>query len=65
MISDNIKTLRVNKGLTQKEVAALLHKYQPDYCEYENGQIELDYAKIVFLCQLLDITPNDLFDFNK
>ena len=64
-VGENLKAARKAKGLTQKEVAALLHKYQPDYCQYENGQIELDYAKIVFLCQLLDITPNDLFDFNK
>lgn len=39
-----------------------MHKYQPDYSQYENGIIELDYEKIVFLCKLFDITPNDLFD---
>ena len=59
-----MKIARKAKGLTQKEVAKLLNKFQPDYSEYESGKIELDYYKIVFLCELLDITPNDLFGFN-
>lgn len=62
-VGENLKFARKAKGYTQKEVAAMLHKYQPDYCQYENGQIELDYAKIVFLCKKFDISPNDLFDF--
>jgi len=62
IIGNNLKEARKAKNFTQKEVAAKLNKYQPDYSEYENGVIELDYAKIVFLCRLLDITPNDLFD---
>lgn len=61
-ICSNLKQARLDKGLTQKKVAELMHKYQPDYCEYETGVIELDYAKIVFLCKLYDITPNDLFE---
>lgn len=61
VVGENLKAARQAKRLTQKEVAALLHKYQPDYSQYENGKIELDYEKIVFLCKLLDITPNDLF----
>ena len=61
IVGENLKQARKAKGLTQKEVAAMLGKYQPDYSEYETGKIELDYAKIVFLCEKLDITPNDLF----
>lgn len=63
-VGENLKIARKTKGLTQKEVAKLLNKFQPDYSEYESGKIELDYYKIVFLCELLDITPNDLFGFN-
>ncbi|MBO7389915.1 MAG: helix-turn-helix transcriptional regulator [Clostridia bacterium] len=61
IVGENLKQARKAKGLTQKEVAAMLGKYQPDYSEYETGKIELDYAKIVFLCEKLDISPNDLF----
>ncbi len=57
-----MRLARQAKNLTQKEVASILNKYQPDYSQYETGKIELDYEKIVILCKLLDITPNELFD---
>lgn len=65
IVGENLKQARKAKGLTQKQVAAALNKYQPDYSEYESGVIQLDYEKIVLLCKLLDITPNDLFSVNK
>lgn len=58
-----MKNARKAKGITQKQVADFLKKYQPDYSEYETGKIQLDYEKIVLLCRLLDITPNELFGF--
>lgn len=61
-VGKNLRDARKAKKLTQKEVAAHLQKYQPDYSQYETGKIELDYEKIILLCKLLDITPNDLFD---
>ena len=60
-VGENLKTARKNKGITQKELAKELNKYQSDYSDYETGKIELDYDKIVYLCKRLDITPNDLF----
>lgn len=65
IVGENLKQARKAKGLTQKEVAAMLGKYQPDYSEYETGKIELDYEKIVFLCEKLDTTPNDLFGWKQ
>ncbi len=65
IVGENLKQARRAKGLTQKDVAALLGKYQPDYSEYETGKIELDYEKIVFLCEKLDVTPNDLFGWKQ
>lgn len=61
-VGNNLRSARRAKGMTQKEAAAVLGKYQPDYSQYEMGKIELDYEKIVVLCKLYDITPNDLFD---
>ncbi len=63
IVGENLKAARKAKGFTQAQMAKELNKYQPDYSEYENGIIELDYQKIVYLCNLLDITPNDLFGF--
>lgn len=63
-VGENLKEARKLKGITQKQIAAELGKYQSDYSEYETGRIELDYEKIVYLCRRLDITPNELFDFD-
>ena len=64
IVGENLKYARKAKGLTQKELAKELNKYQSDYSEYETGKIELDYEKIVFICKRLDITPNDLFNID-
>ena len=63
IVGENLKTARQAKGITQKQIAMELKKYQSDYSEYETGKIQLDYEKIVYLCHRLDITPNDLFGF--
>ncbi len=65
LVGQNLKTARKLKGITQKEIASELNKYQSDYSEYESGKIQLDYEKIVYLCKRFDITPNELFDFEE
>lgn len=65
MVGENLKWARTSKGVTQKEIADELKKYQSDYSDYETGKIQLDYEKIVYLCKRFDITPNDLFGFNE
>lgn len=59
-----MKQARLAKGVTQKQIAEELNKYQSDYSEYETGKIQLDYEKIVYLCKRFGITPNDLFGFD-
>ena len=61
-VGANLRAARLAKGLTQKKLAKELNKYQSDYSNYENGKIQLDYQKIVYLCNRLDITPNDSLD---
>lgn len=62
-VGDKLRQARKAKGLTQQKVAEAMHKYQSDYSDYERGLIQLDYDKIVFLCRMLEITPNELFSF--
>lgn len=64
MVGENLKLARRAKGITQAQIAKELNKYQSDYSEYETGKIQLDYEKIVYLCNRLDITPNELFGFH-
>ena len=63
-ICKNIKDARKAKGLTQKEVAQVFHMTQQQYSRFETGKFELNYNQIYQICKLLDITPNELFDFN-
>lgn len=62
VVGKNLKAARLAMGMTQQQVATALGKHQTDYFKYESGMIELDYEKIVFLCKLFDITPDDLFE---
>ena len=64
IVGENLKSARKAKGISQKQIANELGKYQSDYSDYETGKIQLDYEKIVYLCKRLDITPNELFGFN-
>lgn len=51
--------------MTQQEVAEKLGMVQTSYIRYEKGKVELDYGKVVFLCKLFDITPNELYEFTN
>ncbi len=64
IVGSNLKQARKDKGLTQKEVAFKFHMTQQQYSRFENGVFELNYSQIVELCDLYDITPNDLFLIN-
>ncbi|MGN0797614.1 MAG: helix-turn-helix domain-containing protein [Christensenellales bacterium] len=61
-IGDNLKQYRKEKGLTQKEVALSMKMTQQQYSRFENGVFELNYQQILYLCELFEITPNDLFN---
>ena len=63
LVGENLKIARKAKGLKQEELAKELNKFQSDYSNYETGQVQLDYEKIIYLCKRLEITPNDLFGF--
>lgn len=60
-IGKNIKQARKYKGFTQKEVAAALRMTQQQYSRFENGVFELNYAQILELCKLYEVSPNDIF----
>lgn len=65
IVGQNLQSARKLKGVSQKEIAKELNKYQSDYSQYETGKIQLDYEKIVYLCKRFDITPNELFDLDE
>lgn len=64
IVGANIKQARKIKGLTQAQVAKIFFMTQQQYSRFENGVFELNYQQICNICKLLEITPNDIFDFN-
>ncbi len=64
IVGKNLKLHRKSKGYTQSSIATKLCMTQQQYSRFENGIFQLNYQDIVSLCEILDITPNDLFDIN-
>ena len=64
IVGNNIKDARKLKGLTQSDVAKIFRMTQQQYSRFENGIFELNYEQIVNICKLLDITPNEIFNFD-
>ena len=61
-IGQNLKEARKFKGFTQKQVASMMHMTQQQYSRFENGVFELNYQQILSLCQIYEISPNELFN---
>ena len=58
----NLKAARVKKGLTQKELAALIGAKHNSVSNWENDQNKPDPDLIEIICGVLEITPNYLFN---
>ncbi len=69
-IGDNIRTARINKGLTQTQLAELLQYRNcivgnTTISNWENGTSKPDPDTIEELCKILGVDANYLLDFNK
>ncbi|MDE6758471.1 MAG: helix-turn-helix domain-containing protein [Clostridia bacterium] len=60
-VGNNIKMARKDMGYTQRQIAEILHMTQQQYSRFENGVFQLNYEQILTICDILDITPNDIF----
>ena len=61
---ENLKYYRTSKNKTQKEIAEQLGVVESCYANWEQGRTEPDISRIRQLCEILDITPNHLFEKN-
>ncbi len=59
-ILEKIRQVRQARGLSQENLANMLHLTQASYCRLENGQTELSLAKLVAIARALAINPWDL-----
>lgn len=60
-VANNLKEARKAAGYTQQQVADIMLMTQQQYSRFENGVFELNYAQIIKLCKLFDISASDLF----
>lgn len=57
-----IKQKRLERGLSQGEVAKLLDISQAAYCRYENGQRDPGLNMVKALAKVLRFKPGEFFD---
>lgn len=62
MISQNIKSLRMQKGLTQKELADLLHVTSQAVSRWEKGAVEPSVDTISKMASIFEVTTDEIID---
>lgn len=60
-IGERLKESRKAAGYTQAKIAGIMEMTQQQYSRFENGVFELNYAQIIKLCKLYDISSDYLF----
>lgn len=64
-VGQRLKQARKDKGLTQEQAGKAIGKIFQNYSRYERGEFELNYAQIVTLCKLLDISADYLLGLKE
>lgn len=60
MIYENIRNLREDRDLRQKNIAAMLNVSQNTYSQYETGVIELTASTLIKLADFYDVSVDYL-----
>ncbi len=62
----NIKSLRLNKELSQEQLAAMTgYKDRTSIAKIEAGKVDLSQSKIIEFAKALDVTPSYLMGWNS
>lgn len=64
-LNANIKNFRKFKGMTQEELAAKINKSKNVISNWERGDNSPDVDCIEMICNVLGVTPNQLFGWDK
>lgn len=62
MIGNNIKSLRIEKGISQKELAEKLNVSNKTISHWESGYTEPPIAVITKLKKILDVSYEELLE---
>ena len=60
IFSQRLKELRLEKGMTQQQVASLLNIKQQSYTRYENGTGEPSLNTVIKLAQIFGVSSDYL-----
>lgn len=61
-LTEILKNLRVDAGVTQIDMANRLGKAQSYVSKYESGERKLDFVEVMDICEALGVRPNVLID---
>ena len=61
-IGEKIRTLRINKGIKQKELAKALYVSVQAVSKWENGKSAPDIRLLPEIANILNVSISDLFD---
>jgi len=71
-IRERIKKIRFEKGLTQDNMADMLHISQNAYHKLENGHSKMNLSKFIDICKVLEVEavelingPDQVYTFSK
>lgn len=62
---DSIKSIRLEKGLSQTQLANLLETSQSHVARIESGKSDIIFSTFEKLCAALEVQPNQLFQILK
>lgn len=65
VLSNNIKYMRLMRGLSQKKFAEKLHKSANAVSNWEKGTTSPDVELIETICRVLEVTPNQIYGWDK
>lgn len=63
-LPENIKHFRLMRGLSQKQLAEMLHRTPNVISNWENGVNSPDVDLLEIMCEIFDITPNQLYGWD-
>ena len=55
-----LKKIRVEKGITQLQLANMLKKPQSFISKYESGERRIDVHEFIYICKALQAAPSDV-----
>ncbi len=64
MISENLKSLRLERGLTQQKLASIFKTSRQNISHLESGYIEPNCDMLRKYCVFFDISADEILDLN-